>query len=146
MTFAVIYSFTWVSKCHNITFGTLNMFLCILTQMRQCNKKWRKFTFHFTEKVAADFTKDALLKVSLPKCLPAVFHTDIDLPLLTSGCSSCTGRRGTVWPTLCCCLVWMSRCVCWPRCAARRGCWWCKPELTHGMRCSGATEQKRGDE
>lgn len=72
-------------------------------------------------------------------------HAHAYLPLLTSGCSSCTGRRGTVWPTLCCCLVWMSRCVCWPGCAARRGCWWCKPEPTRGMRCSGATKQnKRG--
>lgn len=59
-------------------------------------------------------------------------------PLLTSGCSSCRGRRGTAWPGLCCCLVWTSRCVCWPGCAARPGCWWCKPEPARGRRCSGA--------
>ncbi len=64
-------------------------------------------------------------------------------PLLTSGCSSCRGRRGTVWPGLCCCLVWRSRCVCWPGCAARPGCWWCKPELTRGMRCSGAKDSNK---
>lgn len=103
----MIYNLNWISKCHNVTFVTLNLVL-----------------------------------VYIPPN-----GANVDPPLLTSGCSSCTGRRGTVWPTLCCCLVWMSRCVCWPGCAARRGCWWYKPELTRGMRCSGAAEQgteKRG--
>lgn len=65
------------------------------------------------------------------------------LPLLTSGCSSCTGRRGTVWPGLCCCLVWTSHCVYSPSCGALQGCWWCKPEPTRGTHCSGAVGSKK---
>lgn len=63
-------------------------------------------------------------------------------PLLTSGCSSCTGRRGTVWPGLCCCLVWTSHCVYSPSCVALPGCWWCKPEPTRGTHCSVAVGSK----
>lgn len=97
-----------------------------------------------------DSYKRCVATVSLSTCTIELICVTINsqktmnshLPLLTFGCSSCTGRRGTVWPSLCCCLVWTSHCVYSPSCVALRGCWWYKPEPTRGTHCSVAVGSK----
>lgn len=117
----------------------INLLFCIYFTIICCNKQRRRKKNLSSNWLHVLCVVEVSVWIKWFGCILSIYaDPPTPPPLLASGCSSCRGRTGTVWPGPCCCLVWTSRCVCWPDLGARRGCWWSRPERARGTRCSGA--------